>query len=184
MAAKDYSIQVDVKSLLNVQKRAKRLIEDEAQKMAAEVAEFGANEMRAIILTSGTPFSDAAREAGINRGVGRFRTGKMYNAVKSTVTKTGDEVFATYGWTGAVRKYFKYQEYGFRNKFIAAYGPSGRLITRNNEPVIRRNPYGGYKNTPGMFSLRDSAKAIDKEMPRFLKKYRARITRRYNKGER
>lgn len=176
-------VSVDAKKVLNNLNKAPRIVQEEAVKMAAELAEFGELEMKANILTSGTPFSDRAREAGINSGPGRFRTGAMYNAVKSRVRVAGNKVLSEYGWLSGVKNYFKYQEYGFRNRFIAAYTPDGKLKVRDGSPVIRPNPFGGYKNTPGMFSLRDSAKSVEREMPRFLKKYRAAITRRINRGE-
>jgi len=183
MARSDYRIQEDIKKALDRVGATPRIIQEEAEKMAAEVAEFGELEMKAIILTSGTEFSDAARRAGINRGPGRFRTGKMYNSVTSRASSSGDVVSAEYGWLGQVRKYFLYQENGFKNKFIASYSGSGVLRVQGGSPVVRRNPNGGYKNTPGMFALRDSQKAVQRELPKFLKKYRGRITRRVNKGE-
>lgn len=176
-------VSIDAKRVLDVLNKAPRIVDEEATKMAAEIAEFGELEMKANILTSGTPFSDRAREAGINSGPGRFRTGAMYNAVKSRVRNAGDRILGEYGWLTGVKNYFKYQEYGFRNRFIAAYTATGQLKVRNGSPVIRPNPFGGYKNTPGMFALRDSAKSVDRELPRFRKKYRAAITRRINRGE-
>jgi len=180
--AKQYEIKLDVSDLLRRTERAEKIVKEESMAMAEEIANFGENEMKAIILTSGTPFSDAARRAGINKGPGRFRTGRMYNSVKSRVSVSGNNVSAEYGWLGQVRKYFLYQELGFKNKFIASYSGSGVLRVQGGSPVVRRNPNGGYKNTPGMFALRDSQKSIEKELPKFLKKYRSRITRRINKG--
>jgi len=184
MARADYRVEVNIKDALNVIKDAPNVILQEAQAMAQEVAELGENEMKAIILSSGTEFSDRARQAGINKGPGRFRTGRMYNSVKSSVQTSGNNVTASFGWLGQVRKYFIYQEGGFRNKWLASYTGSGNLRVVNGGPAVFRNPYGGYKNTPGMFALRDSARSVDKEMPKFLKKYRTRITKRINKGER
>mgnify|MGYP003633372010 FL=1 len=183
MARSDYRIEVDIKKALKSLGAIPSIVQEESEAMALEVAEFGENEMKAIILTSGTAFSDAARSAGINKGPGRFRTGKMYNSVKSKVLVNGSNVSATYGWLGQIRKYFLYQEYGFRNQFIASYSGSGVLRVDGGSPVVRRNPHGGYKNTPGMFAFRDSQKSVEKELPRLLKKYRGRITRRINKGE-
>lgn len=183
MVYANYGISIDVTALLKKVESAPRIVAEEAEAMAAEMAEFGENEMKAIILTSGTPFSDAARRAGINKGPGRYRTGQMYNAVKSRVTRSSTSVRAEYGWIGKVRKYFVYQDQGFRNRFLASYGPSGNLKVSQGSPIIRPNPNGGYKNTEGMFALRDSRKSVERELPRLLKKYRARITRRINRGE-
>jgi len=182
MANSNYSISINVSGLLERAKAIPSIVQEESIAMAEEIAELGENEMKAIILTSGTPFSDAARRAGINKGPGRFRTGQMYNAVKSRVTSSSAGVRAEYGWIGKIRKYFRYQDQGFRHTFVASYSPSGALRSSGGSPIVRLNPNGGYKNTPGMFALRDSAKSIERELPRLLKKYRARITRRINKG--
>ena len=71
---------------------------------------------------------------------------------------------------------------GFKNKFIAAYTGSGRLRIVNGGPVIMRNPFGGYKNTKGMFALRDSGADAESQLPRLTTKYKSRITRRINKA--
>jgi len=177
-----YKIDLDVSGLLKRNQEAIEIIKEESVAMAEEIGDFGENEMKAIILTSGTRFSDAARKAGVNKGPGRYRTGRMYKAVSSKVNVSGDNVSAEYGWTGQLRKYFLYQDQGFRNRFIASYTGSGSLRVSGGAPVIRRNPYGGYKNTPGMFALRDSRKSVERELPRLLKKYRTRITKRINRG--
>lgn len=183
MAREDYRIDVDITKALNVLNKSPKVVLEESKLMAQEVAELGENEMKAIILTSGTEFSDRARQAGLNKGPGRFRTGKMYNSVKSSVQTSGNEVNARFGWIDQIRKYFIYQETGFRNKWLASYTGSGNLRIVNGAPAVFRNPYGGYKNTPGMFALRDSAKSVERELPRFLKKYRTRITKRINRGD-
>lgn len=183
MVFPNYGISINVDALLKKANAIPGIVAEEAEAMATEMAEFGENEMKAIILTSGTPFSDAARKAGINRGPGRYRTGQMYNAVKSKVTRSGTNVRAEYGWIGKIRKYFVYQDQGFRNRFLASYSSSGSLKVSQGSPVVRINPNGGYKNTQGMFALRDSRKSVEKELPRLLKKYRTRITKRINRGE-
>jgi hypothetical protein len=183
MGGKNYRIEVDIKKALKRFDAIPSILQEEAERMAGEVAEYGELEMKAIILTSGTEFSDAARRAGINRGPGRFRTGKMYNSVTSKTSVSGDIVSAEYGWLGQVRKYFLYQDKGFRNLFSAAYSGQGALRVQSGAPIVRRRPNGGFKTTEGMFSLRDSEKSLQARMPRFLKQYRARVTRRINRGD-
>ena len=179
--AKGYEIKLDLSGLLKGTMKMNNIIIEESRAMADEIGDFAVDEMRAIILTSGTGFSDAARAAGINKGPGRYRTGLMYNSVKHKVSVEGSKVSARYGWIGLVRKYFKHQDSGFKNIFLASYSGSGSLRVASGGPIVRKNPHGGYKNTPGMFALRDSAKSVESELPRFLKKYRGRITRRMNK---
>ena len=91
MVAKGYGVTSNISDIIAVTQNAPNVIREELQSLAQEVAELGENEMKAIILTSGTEFSDRAREAGINKGPGRYRTGKMYNAVKNNVYVDGNE---------------------------------------------------------------------------------------------
>lgn len=171
-------VTVDLSAVGRKTNAVKKVIREESLKMAEEVANFGELEMKSNILGSGTAFSQAARQAGVNQGPGRYRTGAMYDAVKSRVESGPKQVRAAFGWIGKVEKYFQYQEQGFRNRFIASYTPSGRLITSGGAPVVRLNPYGGYKNTKGMFALRDARLTVQQELPRFSKKYEGIISRR------
>jgi hypothetical protein len=174
--------RVDIGGILQRPNVANQIVLEEARLMAEEVGQFGAERMRQYIKDRGTRFSAAAAAAGVNRGPGRIRTGNMYNSVDSRVESGTAKVSSAFGWIRNFEQYFEYQETGFRNKFIAAYTASGNLRVVNGGPIIRRNPFGGYKNTPGMFALRDSRADVQAEMPRLLKKYKARITRRINKA--
>ena len=178
--ARQYA-RIDVSELLKRGNQAKRVIEEEARNMAGELAEFGEERMKEYIRERGTPFSDAAKQAGVNRGPGRIRTGNMYNSVSSRVESGSSKTLAAFGWLKNFEDYFGYQETGFRNKFIAMYSPGGKLLTQGSSPIVRRNPFGGYKNTPGMFALRDARADVENETPKVAKKYRSRITRRINK---
>lgn len=171
-------VSVDLSAVGRKTNAVKKVIREESLKMAEEVAQFGELEMKSNIAASGTAFSQAARQAGINRGPGRYRTGTMYNAVKSRVESGQKQVRAAFGWISKFEDYFRYQELGFRNRFIASYTPSGQLITDGGRPLVRFNPYGGYKNTKGMFALRDARLTVQQELPRFSKKYEGIISRR------
>jgi hypothetical protein len=150
--------------------------------MAAEAARFGEERMKEYIGQRGTAFSAAARQAGVNRGPGRIRTGNMYNSVTSRVESGSSRTLAAFGWLRNFEEYFQYQETGFRNRFIAMYSSSGRLLTQGSRPLVRMNPFGGYKNTPGMFALRDARADVESQLPKLATKYRTRITKRMNKA--
>jgi len=168
--------RIDISSALRKLNGAEQIIREEAIKMSAEVAKFGEDEMKSNILASGTPFSQSARQAGINQGPGRYRTGKMYNAVKSRVEAGGNRVRAAFGWIGEVEDYFLYQEDGFNNKFFAVYGDGGGLKVQNGEPVLKRADFP--RRTKGMFALRDARLTVEQELPRFTRKYEGIIARR------
>jgi hypothetical protein len=102
----------------------------------------------------------------------------MYDSVKSRVEAGKLQVRAAFGWIENFKDYFRYQELGFRNRFIANYTSAGRLIVEGGRPSVRKNPFGGYKNTKGMFALRDARKTVENELPRFTKKYEGIIKRR------
>lgn len=168
--------RIDISSALRKLNGAERIIREEAIKMSEEIAKFGEDEMKSNILASGTAFSQKARQAGINQGPGRYRTGNMYNAVKSRVEAGGKNIRAAFGWLGKVEDYFLYQEEGFNNKFFASYTSSGSLMVENGAPVTR--PADFPRRTKGMFALRDARLTVEQELPRFTKKYEGIIARR------
>lgn len=163
----------------------KKIVEEETKAFAEELARFGSERMKEYIKTRGTAFSSAAQSSGINRGPGRIRTGNMYNSVDYRVEAGPTRISAAFGWIRNFEQYFIYQEQGFRNIWIATYTASGKLrrgpdTPVSNGPIVRRNPYGGFKRTPGMFALRDARADTQAEIPRISRKYKARITRRLN----
>lgn len=181
------SARINVTGLQRKLAGAQKIIQQESALMAEELAKFGADRMREYIKQRGTAFSAAAAAAGINRGPGRIRTGKMYESVDHRVTSIGSNASATrvsaeFGWIRNFEEYFEYQETGFRNIFIASYTGSGKLRVVGGKPVIAKNPFGGYKNTKGMFALRDSRADAEAELPKLTKKYRSRITRKINQA--
>ena len=176
------STRTDINKMFLKFNKADDIVRQEAEAMAREVGEIGALEMKTNILASGTRFSQAARNAGINAGPGRYRTGKMYNSVESRVESGPSRISSAFGWIRNFEEYFIYQELGFRNFFIASYTQSGKLRVVNNSPVISRNPFGGYKNTKGMFALRDATATVQQELPRISRNYSAKISRRISRA--
>jgi hypothetical protein len=174
--------RIEIRGILKRPGVVKEILVEEATLMAGELADFGAERMREYIRERGTSFSAAAASAGINRGPGRIRTGNMYNSVSSRVESGGKRTLASFGWIKNFEEYFGYQESGFRNFFIASYTGSGKLRVVGGQPVIRRNPFGGYKNTRGMFALRDARADVENQVPKATQKYRSRITRKMNRA--
>jgi hypothetical protein len=172
--------RVELRGLLERPGLAKEVLGRRAKEMALELAEFGAERMRDYVRQRGTTFSAAAQAAGINRGPGRIRTGNMYDSIGARSEGGKVKTLAAFGWIRNFEQYFIYQETGFRNRFLASYDSGGRLVTRNNQPVVRMNPYGGYKNTPGMFALRDARADVESKLPSLTQKYRTRITKEIN----
>lgn len=174
------SAKIEVRGILQKPGVVKEILLEESKLMAGELAEFGAERMREYIKQRGTAFSAAAAAAGVNKGPGRIRTGNMYDSVTSRVEAGGKKTLAAFGWLRNFEKYFEYQEGGFKNKFIASYTGSGSLRVVGGQPIIIRNPFGGYKKTPGMFALRDSRADVENQIPKAAQKYRSRITRKMN----
>lgn len=173
--------KVDVSGVLKKSNASKDVLREETILMAEEVAKFGSERMKEYIEQRGTPFSKAAQSAGINMGPGRKRTGNMYDSVDYRV-ETGDvKISAAFGWLRNFEKYFSFQESGFKNIYIASYTGSGKLRVGGGQPIVRKNPFGGFKNTPGMFALRDARADTAAEVPKIAKKYKDRITRRAKK---
>lgn len=176
--AKSARVNINLSGIERKTKRIKQIVREEQLKMAQEVAEFGELEMKSNILASGTPFSQRARQAGINKGPGRYRTGNMFDSVTSRVQAGPKVIRAAFGWLDNFEKYFEYQELGFKNKFRGVYTEGGRLQVEGGEPVVERIPFGGSRPTKGMFALRDARLAVVKEIPRFTSKYAGVIKRR------
>lgn len=176
--------RVDVSKALSDLDAISEIVRDETIKMAKEISRFGEQEMKTNILASGTAFSQKARQAGINKGPGRFRTGEMYNAVESRVEVGSQRIVAAFGWLTKFKDYFQYQELGFRNRFIANYTSGGRLIVSGGRPSVRFNPFGGFKRTKGMFALRDARQVVENELPGFARKYEGIIKRRVRAAQR
>lgn len=177
--------RVSLRGTLDRPGLAKEILMRQASDMAGELADFGAERMRGYIKDRGTNFSSAAAAAGINKGPGRIRTGNMYDSVKARRESGSKKTLASFGWLGNFEEYFTYQEVGFKNIWIAMYSGSGNLMRGpntpvSNGPIVRKNPFGGYKKTPGMFALRDARMDAESQIPRLAKKYKARITRELN----
>lgn len=175
-------VRTDINKLFKKFDMSEDFVREEAKNLAEEIGELGSMEMKTNILASGTRFSQAARNAGINQGPGRYRTGKMYKSVEYRVEAGPSRISAAFGWIRNFEDYFIYQELGFRNIFIASYTGSGNLRVANGQPVVRKNPYGGFKRTKGMFALRDATQSVQRELPRIARKYDQRLSRKINKA--
>ncbi len=168
--------RINISGALKKIQGIERIVQEESLKMAREIAEMGEQEMKSNILASGTAFSQKARQAGINQGPGRFRTGAMYNAVSSKVEGGSKITRSVFGWIKDFEQYFLYQENGFDNKFFANYGSNGALITSGGQPSVRAAKFP--RTTKGMFALRDARQTVVNELPKFVRKYEGIIKRR------
>lgn len=175
-------VRTDINKMFKKFDLADDVVRQEAEVMAKEVGELGSMEMKTNILASGTKFSQAARNAGINQGPGRYRTGNMYRSVEYRVESGPTRVSAAFGWIRNFEDYFIHQELGFKNIFIASYTGSGKLRVANGQPVVRKNPFGGYKKTKGMFALRDATISVQKELPRLIRNLEARLARKIDRA--
>lgn len=176
--ARSARVQINLASVEKKAKKIQQIVREEKLKMAEEVAKFGELEMKSNILASGTAFSQRARQAGVNKGPGRYRSGNMFDSVTSKVQAGPKIVRAAFGWLDNFEKYFEYQELGFKNKFRGVYTDGGRLQVEGGQPVVERIPFGGSRPTKGMFALRDARLSVVQELPRFEKKYAGIIKRR------
>jgi len=116
-----------------------------------QMARFGSDKMRELILQRGTDFSAEAYSEGINKQQGRYRTGKMYDDVQWRAEVGPKKIYASFGWIYNFQDYYAYQETGFRNR-----GGWARPL-QGNAPFIRTN---GWKWTEGMFALFDARQYV------------------------
>jgi hypothetical protein len=117
-----------------------------------QMARFGSDKMRELILQRGTEFSDEAYSQGINRQRGRYRTGRMYEDVTWRAEVGPKKFLASFGWLYNYQDYYGYQETGFRNR-----GGWARPLG-DNRPFIRGE--NDWKWTEGMFALFDARQYV------------------------
>jgi hypothetical protein len=116
-------IQAYIRKFENLEKE----LSDAAWRGAESVARLGENSMKRTIRENGTGFSRFRFAAGIGRSDGRERSGLMYDSVKSRVKNKGyGDAKAQFGWLDTYRKYFSYQERGFKNYWKFAGFGSGK----------------------------------------------------------
>lgn len=149
---------------------------DEAWQMMQKAVQIGEENMKRLIRERGTQFSARAQSEGINRGPGRIRTGRMYEAVSSRIEIGTKKVFASFGWIKDFEPYFSYQETGFRNLWYAMKTKSGKIFQKNGRVGV------GMRKTPiwtqGMFALWDSRIKVKTNMQRLTEEATDKIYRR------
>lgn len=158
-------------------------IADELQK----VINKGVTVMQQKILSDeSAPFSSLARQLGVNKSYGRYRTGKMYNSVAGQVRKGPKLYQLTIGYIrGKIEPYFRFQDSGFNNVWeLEAIGEgfNGRVSTGPNAPdglhfKRRKSP----KWTEGTYALRDARQVMVDELPKSIARLKTRLNRRTNK---
>lgn len=160
---------------------ARDIIEQEQDNMADELGEIGVDAMQEKFDRSdrGRKYTRAAQRAGYNQGPGRNRFGAMYDAIDYRVDVSSYGVDLTVGYVSDNEDYFEYQEEGFETMGRAAYTRKGELrFWKDGEPMIFQGKYP--IKIPGVFALRAARRAMNSEMPRLIKKYKSRITKRIN----
>lgn len=113
-------IQATIRKFENLEKE----LAEAAWRGAEAASKVGENAMKRAIREKGTGFSEFRFDAGIGRSSGRERSGLMYDSVKSRVKNRGyGNAKAEFGWLDTYKKYFSYQERGFRNYWkFAGFG--------------------------------------------------------------
>ena len=176
-----YFVVSGFRNLIDRLEAAPELVQEEAENMADEIGNIGAQTMRFKVVTSGTEFSRAAQQVGVNEGPGRVRTGAMIDSIDYRVESGARQTRSVIGYLHNYQDYFLFQEEGFENQWSASY-VNGVLQTRRGAPkVYHRNIRNqDFVDTPGIMALEAAEAEINDEMPRLLKKYKTRITKRLN----
>lgn len=186
-----FSVKFDTKRLLNRLDAIPEILREEAEAFSEELGQIAVDSMQETILRSGTDFSLAARKVGLNKGPGRYRTGAMFNSIDYRVESGSKITRLVFGYLRNPQDYFDIQEgednpkNSFRNIYRGIYSTKdgSLLLRKDGGPRVRKRKRGGYKNTRTIRALRTALREIDKELPRLLKKYRGRITRRSNRAK-
>lgn len=140
------------------------IVSDELKKSVDELTEIGVKEVQRIVKTNETPFGLTRTQYGLG-GMGRIRTGKMYNSIgslKQTISFMPRNLFGFI--KGGKESYYYYQEYGFKNVWrLIAFRP-GQSYGPNAPDGFIFERWAG-KKTEGMHSLRDARQLVlDKKM--------------------
>jgi hypothetical protein len=186
-----FSVKFDTKRLLKRLDAIPEILREEAEAFSEELGEIAVDSMQQSILRSGTDFSVAARKVGLNKGPGRYRTGAMFDSIDYRVESGPKLTRLVFGYLRSPQDYFDIQEGAdnpkgsFRNIYRGIYSTKdgSLLLRKDGGPRVRKRKRGGYKNTATIQGLRQAMRDIDQELPRLLKKYRARITRRSNRAK-
>lgn len=180
LSPRQYRGQVRVDAT-GAKKRLEKLVKNfqtyELSNAMQEIADIGVKSMQESILTNeDASFSSVARQLGVNKGPGRYRTGKMYKSVGSRIQPGAKTFKVIVGYLkGTFENYFKYQDRGFWNKWklvAVGEGYKGRISSGPNAPrslhfALRDKP----KWTEGTYALRDARQNMIDAMPRVIKKF-------------
>jgi hypothetical protein len=146
------SARVDLTRVYGIIGEMGQAANEEMRTGMEQMARFGSDKMRELILQRGTDFSEEAYAEGINQQRGRYRTGKMYDDVQWRAEIGPKKIYARFGWIYNFQDYYAYQETGFMNR-----GGWARPL-QGNSPFIRAK--GKAKWTTGMFALFDARQYV------------------------
>lgn len=158
------------------------IIQEESEAMGEEIGEIGVEAMVGQFLLSETDFSRAAQAVGLNIGPGRQRTGRLLSSYDFRVESGPSLTRVVVGYLNNFQDYFMFQEEGYENVWRGSYDAQGRLRLEGGTPRVFVDTENGPKETEGIFALVAARNAIEMEMPRLIKKYKTRITKRINRG--
>jgi hypothetical protein len=184
------SVRVDVKKLLDRLDKVPGIVKEESEALAEELGEIAVKSMRTTIRKSGTKFSEAARRVGLNKGPGRYRTGAMYNSIDYRVESGLKSTRLAFGYLKDTQDYFDIQE-GYENpkgtfkniwRGIYSTKDGSLLLRKDGGPRLRRRKRGSQANVKTIQGLRRALLEIESDLPKLLKKYRTRITKRSNRA--
>lgn len=186
-----FSVKFETKRLLNRLDAIPEILREEAEAFSEELGQIAVESMQETITRSGTEFSAAARKVGLNRGPGRYRTGAMFNSIDYRVESGPKLSRLVFGYLRNPEDYFDIQEGednpkgSFKNIFRGIYSTKdgSLLLRKDGQPRVRKRKRGGYANTKTIGALRTALREIDSQLPRLLKKYRGRITRKTNRAK-
>jgi hypothetical protein len=173
--AKPSSVKVDLSGLNKTLKQIENITESEIRTAVKRIATIGEVEMRRTIRTSGTEFSKFRLGLGLGSN-GRIRTGTMYDAVGSRVNSGPKQITAQVGWIRNALDYFRYQEYGFINKW--RFVGIGKRSSGPNAPKFWRFKPATPRKTEGMFSLRAAKQEMLDKIPSVIDQTKKNVSRR------
>jgi hypothetical protein len=184
------SVRVDVKKLLDRLDKVPGIVKEESEALAEELGEIAVKSMRNTIRRSGTDFSRKAREVGLNKGPGRYRTGAMYNSIDYRVESGLKSTRLAFGYLKDTEDYFDIQEGyenekgSFKNIWRGTYSTKdGTLrLRKDGQPILRKRKRGSSVRTRTIQAMRRALQEIESDLPKLLKKYRTRVTKRSNRA--
>lgn len=173
--AKAMSVKVNLNNLNKKLKEIENITNYELKVGLERIATIGEVEMRRTIRTSGTAFSKFRLGLGLGSN-GRIRTGKMYDSVSSRVNSGPKQITAQVGWIRNVLPYFKFQEYGFMNKW--RFAGIGKRASGPNAPKFWRFKPSAPRRTEGMFALRNARQQMLDKIPSVIEQTKKNVSRR------